>query len=286
MPELSIIVINYNTFDLTTKCIASIYEFTVGLKFEIILVDNASTECSPDKFKRRFKDIILIKSEENLGFSKGNNLGLSAAKSDFILLLNSDTEFFDNSISLAYKKLIEKDSLGAVTAKLMFPDYTVQPSCGKLPSIKLQLMELFRVQKLFAKNKAEEFFLGNFFKYDRPIYPEWAWGTFFMFRKSILNYFPNYKLPETYFMYCEDYEWGYYISKSPFKILFHPDIQLIHHAGSSHKGKNPNNIILKNYEDFLQRYYGKVYSKFYFLLKKIIQLTNSTLFLRNFKKRK
>ena len=90
--ELSVIIINYNTFALTNKCIETIYQFTKGVEFEIILVDNASAECDADLFKKNFPDITLIKSTTNLGFSGGNNLGIQQASGEYILLLNSDIE--------------------------------------------------------------------------------------------------------------------------------------------------------------------------------------------------
>ncbi|MFN3315581.1 MAG: glycosyltransferase, partial [Raineya sp.] len=83
---LSIIIINYNTFSLTCKCIESILQYTQGVSYEIILVDNASTECDADKFLEFFPQITLIKSPENVGFARGNNLGLQYAKGEYILL--------------------------------------------------------------------------------------------------------------------------------------------------------------------------------------------------------
>ncbi len=88
----------YNTFDLTSQCIRSIHQYTQAVVFEIILVDNASSERSADDFLREFPDIKLVKNSDDLGFAKGNNIGINHAKSDLILLLNNDTELRSNVI--------------------------------------------------------------------------------------------------------------------------------------------------------------------------------------------
>src|SRR5437763_942905 len=94
---LSIIIINYNTFELTCNCIESVIQYTTTIPYEIILVDNASTECDAELFKKRFPQIKLVKNPENNGFAKGNNLGIKHAEGDAILLLNSDTYLKVNS---------------------------------------------------------------------------------------------------------------------------------------------------------------------------------------------
>ena len=95
--QLSIIIINYNTFTLTCNCIRSIHEKLTGLSYEIVLVDNASVERDPNEFKALFPDIVLVASKENTGFTGGNNLGLKHASGEYILLLNSDTELINNA---------------------------------------------------------------------------------------------------------------------------------------------------------------------------------------------
>src|SRR5690348_14253877 len=124
--QVSVIIINYNTFEYTCNCIQSLIDKTMGVDYEIILVDNASSECNPDLFKEKFPQIILIKNSENSGFAAGNNLGIKHAKGEFILLLNSDTVFIENSILFIYEKCKPINNLGAATIQLIFPDGTIQ----------------------------------------------------------------------------------------------------------------------------------------------------------------
>lgn len=100
--NVSIIIVNYNTRDLTLQCLNSIYEKTEELSFEIIVVDNNSTDDSVESIEKEFPEVLLIKSPENLGFGRANNLGMRYAKGDYIFLLNSDTLLINNAIKLLY----------------------------------------------------------------------------------------------------------------------------------------------------------------------------------------
>ncbi len=119
MIHLSIIIINYNTFDLTSKCIASIIKFTTGVNYEIILVDNALTEREPEEFQRLFSTIKMIKNSSNLGFAGGNNSGLKIARGDIVLLLNSDVEILNNVIGECCQKVKRMPLVGVITCKLV-----------------------------------------------------------------------------------------------------------------------------------------------------------------------
>src|SRR4051794_26006845 len=110
-PEVSVIIINYNTFKLTADCVRSVIKETKEAIYEIILVDNASPDDSADELVRLFPQIFLVRSRINLGFAKGNNLGIAHARGEFILLLNSDTILVNDAISVALKKLRAEPSL-------------------------------------------------------------------------------------------------------------------------------------------------------------------------------
>ena len=108
---VSVIIVNYNSFALTSDCIRSVIEQTHDVDYEIILVDNASIECDPDKFLQKFPHILLIKSKMNGGFSFGNNLGIEKASGEYILLLNSDTILTEDTISRSVKYIEQQNHL-------------------------------------------------------------------------------------------------------------------------------------------------------------------------------
>ena len=256
---VSIIVINFNTFQLTCNCIRSIYDKTMDVRFEIILVDNASTECSSDKFKELFPAIVLVKSESNLGFAKGNNLGIQHSKGEVILLLNSDTELTQDSISICYYELMKQEHAGAITCKLLGLDNVLQHNCQAFPSAIKMIMEKTRIHKLFSKQFRSSYLQGFYWNYNKVGFPDWIWGTFFMFKKSILSHLPGNKLNDDYFMYIEDMKWCWDLRNANLKVLYIPNTSIIHHFRGS--GGKTNELVEKNYQAFLDNNFNTIHKK-------------------------
>jgi GT2 family glycosyltransferase len=270
-PEVSIILVNYNSFELTCQCIKSIYRFTTGITFEVIVVDNASRETDANSLRETFSEIIVIKSDNNVGFAGGNNLGLAHARGSVILLLNNDTILTDNAIAGVHKKLLDSDC-SVATCKLVFPDGTIQPNCGRFPSISLTLLELFRLQKLLSPGVRGRMLLGSFFDYKSEVNPDWIWGTFFMFKRKVLDVFPGHRFTETYFLYVEDLEWCYHIHRAGHRIMYVPDHAVVHLAGSTTSlffQTDLNPTIRRNFVDFVTRQYGKTYAALLFSLQRL-----------------
>src|SRR5215217_84282 len=124
--QLSVIIVNYNTFQLTCNCIQSLKDKLHDLSYEIVLVDNASTECDPNRFTQRFSDINLIVSPTNTGFTGGNNLGIAHSQGEYLLLLNSDTELINNAPKICYDYMQQHPEVGMTTAQLVYPDGRIQ----------------------------------------------------------------------------------------------------------------------------------------------------------------
>lgn len=272
--DVSIIIVNYNTYKYTAKCIDSVIRFTKGVNYQIILVDNASTECSPDVFKQEFPAIELIKSEVNSGFTGGNNLGIEKAKGDYILLLNSDTELTEDSISTCVNFLKIHQKIGVVTCKLLYPDGTIQKQCQRFPSIKLALLELFRLHKLIPQPKRGALLQGGFFDHLTSIYCDSVWGAFFMFPKKILNQFEGNKLPGDIFMYAEDMLWCYAIKQMGYKVYYNAETAVIHHMGAS---AQPSVLVHKhqNEYDIIVKYSGTLYAKALMFLRGLLYSTHT-----------
>ena len=264
---LSIVIINYNTFQLTCNCIKSIYQQFKGLDFEIVLVDNASTESNPLKFKEIFSDIILIESPENVGFSKGNNLGIEVAKGKFILLLNSDTELKNDAITPCINYLESNAQVGVVTTKLMYPSGVIQSTCQRFPNVIYNLLEFFRFQKLFP-TLGGKLLLANFFDYKTIVKVDWTWGAFFMFPKAILKQLPNSKLNDDFFMYCEDMQWCLDMRKIGKEVRYIPNGEVIHYMGASKGAKKP--LMIKNHEILM-------HSNFSYFHRKLIDIAENLL---------
>ena len=251
---VSIIIINYNTFDLVVDCILSIKHNVVNIEYEIIVVDNASIDDSARKLTEKFPDIKVLSNTENLGFAEGNNVGISKAEGDQILLLNSDTVFLNNALGFTKKTLEENPQLGIVTCSLQYPNGKKQHNCQSFPNGLKLLLEKSRLFKLLPAKFRSSYLQGVYFNYDQTGAPDWVWGTYFHFKRSLLDAFPNKRLPADYFMYVEDLQWCYLARKAGWKIAYNPLGQILHLMGQS-KGETKKNIERNQY-DFIQRYYS------------------------------
>jgi GT2 family glycosyltransferase len=270
MIQVSVIIINYNTFQLTCEAIASIQEHTKGVTYEILVVDNASTECDPGMFTELFPTVRLVCNPENSGFAKGNNLGIKHAIGESILLFNSDAACLNDALTITYQALMAESELGLVTARLQYPDGRIQHCCGRFPSINLQLVELLRLQKLMTAEQRGRILQGAFFSYEEPLYPDWVWGTYYHLKREVVERMPDHQLADDFFMYAEDLQWSYTVRKLGYTIKYIPDAKVLHHFSQSTKKEkrlNQGNMILHNEDVFLQREYGWATTKVYYLTK-------------------
>jgi GT2 family glycosyltransferase len=273
MVDVSIIILNYNTFQLTCDCIESIYEKTQGLTYEIILVDNASTECSAEAFKIRFPKILLLQSPVNLGFAKGVNYGLKASKGNAVLLLNSDTVLLNNAVYYAYQRLSAEAEIAVVSGKSVTLDGEIQHVAQRFPSIKLILAEVLRLYRFMNASTRATTFLGGYFNHDREVYADWTWATFFLARRSAVERLPGQQFDETFFMYEEDKLWCHHFAKLGYKILYTPQPEIQHHVSGSSKDPQGESLrnrrILQNEFLCLSLMKNKPYAVAYFLLKSL-----------------
>jgi GT2 family glycosyltransferase len=197
--------------------------------YEVVLVDNASPNDNPDAFLEKFPTIKLVKSKENGGFAKGNNLGIAAAKGDIILLLNSDTILTEDSISMAAIHLQQHPDIGALSVRLVYTDGKLQHTGRKFRSIKNELLDFGRpVLKMLPYKKRSQLMLNQYFNGDYDTYTDWVSGAFMMFFKSRLDKLPGKKLDERFFMYGEDQLWCYQFTQLGYPSYYLSQTTVIH----------------------------------------------------------
>lgn len=256
--QLSIIIINYNTFSLTCKCIASIREKLLDVEYEIVLVDNASVECDPKFFKLQFPEIRLVISKTNAGFAGGNNLGIKHATGKYILLLNSDTELINNAPKICLDHLLANKQTGLVTCQLIYPNGTIQHNCRRFRTIGWELLEVFPLYKLLPKEKQAALMLHRYFDHQSFTNCDWVWGTFMMFPENIIHQLPGQHLAEDFFMYCEDVLWCWQFKQLGYDIHFLPEAKAMHvHKGSTslEKLEQVRLMSIKNHAKFMKKFY-------------------------------
>lgn len=224
--EVSIVIVNYKSFDLLADCITSIYKKTSGVNYEIIIVNNSPEESK--SIKGKFPDVSLIINKENLGFAKAVNQGIKVAEGNYYFLLNPDTRLKNNAIKTLLNFAKKQKMLGAVGAMLLNPNGTPQPSCFNLPTIKNAILEYW-----FGKKGKYDKFLPSS---DQPIKVEATVGAAILIPRSSIEKIGLFD--EIFFMYYEDLEWCKRAKKYGFDIYWNPDAKVIHVHGAS-AGKNP-----------------------------------------------
>lgn len=231
---VSIVIVNYNTFAVTCHCIDSVLKYTQATPYEIIVVDNASPNDNPDDFIKKYPSVVLVKSTENGGFAKGNNLGIAASKGDIILLLNSDTLLTEDSISITAKYVQAHPETGAVSARLVYEDGKYQSNARAFRSIRNELLDLCRpLLYILPYRTRAKMMLNQYFRGDFNTGCDWVSGAYMMFNRQVLDKLPGKKLDERFFMYGEDHLWGYQIAAAGYRNFFLADTTVIHIANAS-----------------------------------------------------
>ncbi len=278
MNKISIIIINYNTFTLTSNCIRSVIEQTHGIDCEIILVDNASTECDAGDFLKEFSSVKLIRSEMNGGFACGNNLGIEKATGNYFLLLNSDTVLQEDSISKAVEYMQQHIEAGVLGCRMTYTNGKVQYSARRFRSISWELLDLFRfIPWSMSYKKRSKRMLGKYFRHDENMGCDWVNGAFFLFTRKVVEQLPGKKLDERFFMYGEDQLWCEQIKTLNYKILFYSQTTIIHiNSGSTDQPKQLKlrKTMMKHELEIMRQRKGK--GMYYFIFKIIFVIKETT----------
>ena len=153
MPDLSVVIVSYNTCALLRNCLRSLQEST-GLALEIIVVDNASSDGSAAMVRAEFPQVILLAQPLNTWYCGGNNIGIARAKAEYVLLLNPDTEVAADALVRMHRFLAEHPAYVGVSAQLRYPDGSVQRTCAKISSSRYLLLDYTLLGYLFPAQRA------------------------------------------------------------------------------------------------------------------------------------
>lgn len=240
--NLSIVILNYRTFELTRDTVNSVLRYSYPFSYEIIVVDNASGDDSLIKLQDYFKDKVkFIESKENNGFAAGNNLALRQVKSDYVLLLNSDTVVWENTLENVYSYMEQHTDVGACGCRVRLESGELDMACKRtFPNVKNSFFRLFHIP-----NKSQD---DNYNLTDLPddeVYEiDCLTGAFMFIRDRALE--DAGLLDETFFMYGEDIDLCYRIKEAGWKIVYYGKNSITHFKGASSK-KQKNKLIYEFY---------------------------------------
>ncbi len=231
VPDVSIVIVNWNTQGLLRDCLASIETHLAAMSHEVIVVDNASSDGSPDMVAAAFPRVRLVRNTENVGFARANNQAMKIARGKWHLLLNSDTRLTDDSVARLFARVREQPGIGVVHCRLLLADGSLQYSTYRFPSIGLSIFEGFGLYKLLPKRRRGQTLLAGYWEEDTERDVDWVSGAFMLMPRAVFDTTGGFS--EAFFMYGEDLEWCYRIREAGWRIRHYPDASLIHLDHSS-----------------------------------------------------
>ena len=233
--QVSIIIPSFNTKGLLKKCLASIFKETHKVKFEVIVVDNASSDGSVEMVRKEFPKVELIELDNNCGYGRANNLGVRQAKGDWLLLLNSDTKIVEGAIDGIFRAISQGKfpvDDPVVGCKLVYPDHSFQQSAGYFPTLgrviamMLFLDDLPVLGQLFKSYQQSR---PGFYRAGHEV--DWVTGAFLLVKRKLFNSAGGFD--ENYFMYGEEVDFCYRLKKKGARVFYTPQTKVVHLKGGS-----------------------------------------------------
>ncbi len=255
--DLSIIIVNWNVADLLRACLRSIEANRGGLDLEVIVVDSASSDDSVAMVQTEFPWVTLLACEQNVGFPRGNNLGLAQANGRYLLLLNPDTVVVDDALVKMLTYAQKNPSIGVLGCQLLNRDGTVQSSRRRFPTLLTAFFESTWLEKLAPKKV-----LSRYYAQDLPddaIHDvDWVMGACMLAPQPVVAAVGG--LDEAYFMYSEELDWCRRIKDSGWRVVYYPEAQIIHYVGQS----SDQAVVARhiNFQQAKLRYFRKYHGRF------------------------
>ncbi|MDR3689150.1 MAG: glycosyltransferase family 2 protein [Fimbriimonas sp.] len=232
---LSILIVNWNTKDLLRVCLKSIDAFPPSCDYEIIVVDNFSKDGSSEMVRAEFPRVQLVASTVNTGYAKGNNIAFSRANGDWLLTLNPDTEFVDQSLDAALEHLAANPGAGALGIKQVSVDGDIQQSVRGFPTVIGILGDMTGLGARYG-GRLDSYRLTRFdYTCEQPA-PQ-PMGTFLLFRKAALASIGSTAAPfdEAFPIFFNEVDLLYRLASNGWECLYTPKAKIKHHGGESTK---------------------------------------------------
>ena len=230
-PDLSIIVVNWNGGEFLQRCLDSIARFPPTVPYEVIVVDNASTDGSREMLKSH-KEVRLIANTENLGFGRANNQGFASSNAPLLFLLNSDAEVHQGAIDTLIATIREDEKIGAVGPRLINTDGSLQPSVWRNPLTPFEMIvTALGLHRLLPRRLRANLLLGFHWDHSERRSVQMLSGAALLVNRKVIDEVGGFD--ERFHMYGEDNEWALRIVRAGWLLLFEPEATVLHHSGKS-----------------------------------------------------
>lgn len=265
--DLSIIIINYRTYELSKKAIESVISKDHPFSYEILLVDNASHDGSLERLQKDFVNeaadglIKFIANNENKGFAHANNLAIKLVDSRYVLLLNSDTIVVDDCLGKCMDYMETHEDVGALGCKVVLPDGKLDKACRRsFPTFSVSAYRMTGLSRLFPKSKRFGRYNLTYLDENQTYEVDCLAGAFMLVRAAAIHQIGL--LDEEFFMYGEDIDWCYRIKARDWKIVYYADAEILHYKGGSKHGPEKTRLTQEFYRS-MYLFYNKHYRDTY-----------------------
>ena len=230
-PELAIIIVNWNGGDFLRRCLESVNKFPPSVPFEMIVVDNASTDGTRE-WLQSHPDVRLIANSENVGFGRANNQAFAASDAPLLFLLNNDAEVHAGAFDKLLATIKEDGQIGVVGPRLLNTDGTLQPSVWRNPLTSFEMIvTTLHLHKLLPRRWRGDLLLGFHWDHMQRRSVRMLSGAALLVRRSVIDDVGGFD--ERFHMYGEDTEWALRIVRRGWSLIFEPAATVTHHGGRS-----------------------------------------------------
>jgi GT2 family glycosyltransferase len=255
--KLSIIIVNWNSFDYLQKCVASLAEHT-RCSYEVIVVDNASPHGDADRIETELLDVQLLRCEGNSGFGAANNMGFRQSKGEYLLFLNPDTELVNSAADMMVEAISSCSDSGIIGCTLLNEDTSVQTSCIQtFPTILNQLLDSDWLRRIWPNSQL----WGTRALWTKNTYPqqvEVISGACMLMRRQTFEQVSGFT--EAYFMYAEDLDLCYKVREAGYCNYYYGPATVIHYGGKSSNPERATPMKWKSITMFCEMHYGRFYT--------------------------
>jgi GT2 family glycosyltransferase len=225
--ELSIVILNYKTKGLLKQCLKGIYLYPPSVSYEVIVVDNNSGDGSVELVREQFPKVVLLPQHENLGYHKGNNIGIKAARGKYIMILNTDIAFLDNSLDKMYQFMEAHPQVALMGPKLKNPDGSIQASCLRFPNFWVPILRrTFLGKYQFAKSILSQYLMTDF-DHQTTRRVDWILGACIIVRRDAIDRVGM--MDEDLFLYFGDIAWCRSFWAAGYQVFYFVDTHIVHY---------------------------------------------------------
>jgi N-acetylglucosaminyl-diphospho-decaprenol L-rhamnosyltransferase len=257
-PDLSVLIVSYNTAALVDACLRSLAATVRLTNYEVVVADNGSVDGTVQMVRQNWPGVTVLDIGTNLGFARANNRALHASSGRHVLLLNSDAEVLEGALDELIAFMDAHPTVGVAAPHLLNSDLTDQGTARAFPSAAAAIFgRKSLLTRMFPANRwSRRYLVGRTQHGDTPFAVDWVSGACLMVRRSVIERVGA--LDEGFFMYWEDADWCRRIGNAGFGVFCVPAARVVHHEGQSSHGRSSR--LVWEFHRSVFRYYTKHYT--------------------------